>query len=80
MEAQILEIIISHEYWTNGADQSAAEIALMVREFVEWQIFDNDNNFFPQMENEQKVYWDYDKNKCITYDELFDYWFNNIRK
>ena len=84
-----------HDYYPTGIEgipQSAREIADMVKAFTTWLAFKSHGNFNPKFELHK--YWDGTINEWramfrkldnfkwveITIDELFDYWFDNIRK
>jgi len=81
MEKQILEIIRN-----NHPDQSifirkktAKEIASLFGEFIEWFAFGS-HPFIAWYENDnEKFFSDEVNDKKWTLDELFEYWFNNIK-
>lgn len=88
MKDKILEILIDkikatpHDYYPTGIEglpQSAREIADMVQKFVEWLML-TDNDFYPQIDDNGKpCYWEYNESKVVSFDYVFDYWFNNIK-
>jgi hypothetical protein len=60
-------------------DKSAIEIADMVKAFVEWLML-TDNDFYPQIDDNGKpCYWEYNESKVVSFDYVFEYWFNNIK-
>jgi len=87
---KILEILIDkikatpHDYYPTGIEgipQSAREITDMVKAFTEWLIIEQE--IFMGELSEKYIINDniHVKGKRLeTLDELFDYWYDNIRK
>ena len=86
MTDKILEILIDkikatpHDYYPTGIEgisQSAREIAGMVKEFTEWMTC---NHVFRATNYSSVLYTIYCDNHKYTLDELFNYWYDNIRE
>lgn len=85
MHEIILEIIQRNYNEFTGTNEaeicSASEIASLVRRFLEWAIIEQEiffgdlNQCYLINDNPYK-----DGKKLKTLDELFSYWYNNVRK
>jgi hypothetical protein len=83
MEEQILKIIISKTNLTSTSFEMymdrpdvAKEITSMVMEFVEWM---HDNTDDTRVEND-KLWWVIPMESYNYIEDVFEYWFNNIKK
>ena len=90
MTDKILEILIDkikatpHDYYPTGIEgipQSAREIADMVKAFTEWLIIEQEI-FMGELSEKYIINDNIHVNgkRLETLDELFDYWYDNIRK
>jgi len=87
---KILEILIDkikatpHDYYPTGIEgipQSAREITDMVKAFTEWLIIEQEI-FMGELSEKYIINDNIHVNgkRLETLDELFDYWYDNIRK
>lgn len=90
MKDKILEILIDkikatpHDYYPTGIEgipQSAREITDMVKAFTEWLIIEQEI-FMGELSEKYIINDNIHVNgkRLETLDELFDYWYDNIRK
>ena len=86
MKDKILEILLDkikatpHDYYPTGIEgipQSAREIADMVKAFTKWK---DENSAVIFIRDGKEGRWYAHNSRYFTFDNLFTYWYDNIRK
>ena len=83
MEEKILEIVkrnfeIRDGLINQAQKDTADEIADNFRKFI-WWLSDHENHSIYYEKNSVKGWKDYSDKTLMTFDELFAYWWNNIK-